>query len=483
MLNRQNLLFLSQPIYLRLGFLCTAVPLSCVIQALAKKSNHLILYVVFYVKLFWNSGMDYFNYKKGKLFAENADVEKIVRQVGTPAYIYSKATFLGHLARIQKAYARLDTTICFSVKACSNINILKVMARAGSGFDIVSGGELYRVLKAGGDPEKIVFAGVGKTDSEIIDSLKAGIAYFNIESEQELQNIIGLAKKFRPKHIPKAALRINPDIAHKTHAYIATGQKGTKFGVDFNLAQKIFADYGHSKFVNLCAIHVHLGSGGKTIDPYVAAVKKILPLVDGLRSKGFAIEALDIGGGYGADYESDTAPSAESYAAGIVPLLKDKNLNLILEPGKSISANSAILLTRVLYTKKSGNKKFIIVDAAMNDLIRPTLYDAFHFIWPAKVNPKLTPAERSKKITMSGLEIVDVVGPVCEGADFFAHDRALPPVKKGDLLAIFTAGAYGFTMSSNYNARCRPPEILVEGNKFKVIRKRESYNDLIALEK
>ena len=250
-------------------------------------------------------------------------------------------------------------------------------ADAGSGFDVVSGGELFRVRKAGGDPKKTVFAGVGKTDSEIIDALKAGIAYFNIESEQEVQTIIGLAKKFKPKLPPRAALRINPDIEYKSHKYLITGKGQTKFGVDFRVAKKIFADYGHNKFVNLCAIHVHLGSGGKTIDPYVSAVKKILPFIDLLRSKGFAIEALDLGGGYGADYESDTAPSAEKYAAGIVPLLKEKNLKLLLEPGKSIAANAAILLTKVLYTKQSGGKKFVIVDAAMNDLIRPALYGAF----------------------------------------------------------------------------------------------------------
>lgn len=427
--------------------------------------------------------MDYFNYKNGKLFAENVAVEKIAKNVGTPAYIYSKATFLEHFNRIKRAYRQTDATICFSVKACSNIHILKFLADAGSGFDVVSGGELFRVRQAGGEPKKTVFAGVGKTDAEIIDALKAGIAYINIESEQEVQTIIGLVKKFKPKLPPRAALRINPDIEYKSHKYLITGKGQTKFGVDFQVAEKIFADYGHNKFVNLCAIHVHLGSGGKTIDPYVATVKKILPFIDELRSKGFAIEALDLGGGYGADYESDTAPSAEKYAAGIVPLLKDKNLKLLLEPGKSIAANAAILLTKVLYTKQSGGKKYVIVDAAMNDLIRPALYDAFHFIWPIKVIPKLVPLQRSRKVKMKGLELVDVVGPVCESGDFFAHDRLLPPVKRGDLLAVFTAGAYGFTMASNYNARPRPPEILVSGNKFKIIRPRESFRDLISIER
>jgi len=427
--------------------------------------------------------MDYFRYKKGKLFAEDVPVSRIANAAGTPAYIYSKATFLEHFERLKRAYRRLDTTICFSVKACSNIHILKFLAKAGSGFDVVSSGELFRVLKAGGDPRKTVFAGVGKTDDEITFALKSGIAFLNVESEQELRTVVDIAKKLKLKERPKVEVRINPDIEYKSHKYLVTSKAQTKFGVDFSIGKKLFSDYGHNKFINLCGVHVHLGSGGKTIDPYVAAVKKILPFIDRLRSYGFAIETLDLGGGFAADYESDTAPSAEIYAAGIVPLLKDKNLKLLVEPGKSIAANAAILLTKVLYTKTSGGKKFVIVDAAMNDLIRPALYDAFHFIWPVKVDSKWLPKERSRNVKMKGLEIVDVVGPVCEGSDFFARDRFLPPVKRGDLLAIFTVGAYGFTMASNYNARPRPPEILVDGNKFKIIRPRESYDDLIESEK
>jgi diaminopimelate decarboxylase len=429
--------------------------------------------------------MDYFNYKNGKLFAENVDVEQVAAETGTPTYIYSKATFIEHLHRIQKAYAELETTICYSVKACGNINILKFLAKEGSGFDIVSGGELYRVLHAGGDPAKIVYAGVGKTDREIIEALNAGIGYFNIESEAELENLIRLVKRNSSVHDkqPRAALRVNPDVDYKTHTFLTTGKKETKFGVDIERAQKVFADYGGNGAVMLSAIHVHLGTGGKKIDPYVEAVQKILPLIDRLRSNGHNIEALDLGGGYGADYESDTVPSADEYAAGIVPLLKDKNLKLILEPGKSISANAGILLTRVLYTKRGGAKEFVIVDAGMNDLIRPSLYDAFHFIWPAKVQKKFVPARRTKDLQPDGARVVDIVGPICEGADFFAKDRALPPVQRGDLLCIFTAGAYGFSMSSNYNARCRAAEVLVDGNKFSLIRKRETYKDLTALEK
>ncbi len=425
--------------------------------------------------------MDSFNYKNGKLFAENVDVRKIAAKVGTPVYIYSKATFTEHLQKVQKAYSALDSTVCYSVKACSNINILKFMAEAGSGFDIVSGGELYRAMQAGANPSKIVYAGVGKTDKEIVEALKAGIGYFNIESEAELENLIKLAKEL--KKIPKAALRVNPDVDPETHTYTTTGKKETKFGVDIEQARRVFSDYGKNKTVKLCAIHIHLGSAGHTVEPYVEALEKILSLIEQLRSDGFTIEAVDIGGGMGADYVTGTSPTAAEYAAVMVPLLKGKNLKLILEPGASIAANSAILVTQVLYLKKGGEKKFVIVDAGMNDLIRPPLYGAFHFIWPAKVDRNLVPVQRQKDWQPQGTEIVDIVGPICEGADFFAKDRALPPVKRGDLLSIFTAGAYGFTMSSNYNARGRAAEVLVDGDKFKVIRKRETYKDLIALEK
>jgi len=425
--------------------------------------------------------MDYFNYKNARLFAENVDVEKIAAKAGTPVYIYSKATFIDHLQKIQKAYSRLDATICYSVKACGNINILKFMAEAGIGFDIVSGGELYRVQQAGGDCSKVVYAGVGKTDKEIIEALDTRIGYFNIESEAEMENLIRLAKQ-QGKH-PKAALRINPNVDPKTHIYTTTGKKETKFGIDIKRAKKVFADYGGNDSVALCAIHIHLGSAGHTVEPYVEAIEKALALIDQLRSDGFTIEALDIGGGYGADYVTAESPTAADYAAAIVPLLTGRNLKLILEPGASIAANAAILVMQVLYLKSSGSKKFVIVDAAMNDLIRPPLYGAFHFIWPTKVDKKFVPLRRDKNLQLAGTEVVDVVGPVCEPADFFAKDRAIPPVERGDLLSIFTAGAYCFTMSSNYNTRGRAAEVLVDGDKFSIIRKRESYEDLISAEK
>jgi diaminopimelate decarboxylase len=426
--------------------------------------------------------MDRFEYRAGRLFAENVAVDELAARHGTPLFIYSKKTFLDHLGKIQKAWSGVDTTVCYSVKACGNINILKFLAAAGSGFDIVSGGELFRVQKAGGDVSKVVYAGVGKTDKEIIEALNAGIGYFNIESEAELENLIALAKKTGKR--TKAALRVNPDVDPGTHKHITTGVRETKFGVDIERAMKVFADYGKNEDVRLCAIHVHLGSGGKTIDPYVTAVGKILPVIDDLRRKGFTIEALDLGGGFGADYETSTVPSSEAYAKGLVPLLADKKLKVILEPGKAIAANSAILVTRVTFLKKGGEKKFVIVDGGMNDLIRPSLYDAFHFIWPVQVNAGFVPAGRCKDMSaeMKGLEKVDVVGPICEGADFFAKDRSIPPVGRGELLSIFTAGAYGFTMASNYNARPLAAEVLVDGDEATLIRRRQTYDDLITPE-
>ena len=425
--------------------------------------------------------MDFFSYKNGELFAENVSVLKIAQAVGTPVYIYSKATLLDHYNKVKQAFSELDTLVCYSIKASANIHILKMLAEAGSGFDIVSGGELFRAKQAGADASKIVFAGVGKTDQEIVEALEAGIGYFNIESEAELENLIELSRKLGKN--PKAALRVNPDVDPRTHTYTTTGKKESKFGVDIERARQVFNQYGRNGVVRLDGIHIHLGSAGKSVQPYAEALQKTLTLIDDLRSDGFTIEALDMGGGYGADYETSTAPLAADYARAIIPLLRDKGLKLILEPGASIAANAAILLTRVLYLKKGGKKRFVIVDAGMNDLIRPPLYDAFHFIWPAKVTPSLVPPRKFRYLNMEGTEQVDVVGPICEGADFFAKERPLPPVKRGDLITIFTAGAYGYTMSSNYNARPLLPEVLVDGDNFTVIRRRQTYDDLIAHEK
>ena len=425
--------------------------------------------------------MDRFDYIDGKLFAEGVDVARIAEQIGTPVYIYSKATFLDHLSKIKTAFSELDTTVCFSIKACGNINILKFLAAAGSGFDIVSGGELYRAKQAGADMSKVVYAGVGKTDKEILEALQAGIGYFNIESEEEMANIIKIAKANNLK--TKAALRVNPDVDYGAKAMTNVGVKDTKFGVDIERAKRVFQDFGHDNNVDLCAIHVHLGSEGKKAEPYSKALEKIVPLIDDLRAAGHRIEAIDMGGGYGADYETGTAPPAEKYAEAIVPMLKGKNLKLILEPGASVAANAAIMLTKVLYLKTGKEKKFVIVDAGMNDLIRPPLYGSFHFIWPAQVKSELMPGKREKDITIDGTEVVDVVGPICESTDFLATARSLAPVQRGDLVAVFTTGAYGYSMSSNYNSRPMLPEVLVDGDDFTVIRKRQTYENLVELEK
>lgn len=425
--------------------------------------------------------MDFFSYQEGNLFVEDIPVADIAREVGTPVYIYSKATFIDHLTKIQKAYTDVDTTVCFSIKACGNINILRFMAEQGSGFDVVSGGELFRAREAGADMAKTVYAGVGKTDREIVEALDADIGYFNIESEEELENIIRISDEKGKR--ARAALRVNPDVDPKTHTYITTGKKESKFGVDIERARRVFDTHGNNGSVDLCALHIHLGSGGKTIDPYVEALEKILSLVDDLTTAGHHIEAIDLGGGYGADYTTGYGPSAVDYAAGIKPLLRGRDLKLILEPGKSIAANAGILLTRVLYRKTGGSKRFVIVDAGMNDLLRPPLYNAFHFIWPVSVADRHLPLQKKETMEMAGLEKADIVGPICEGSDFFAKDRAIPPVRRGDLMAIFTAGAYGATMSSNYNARPMLPEVLVDGNHYTVIRRRQTYEDLVRLER
>ncbi len=424
--------------------------------------------------------MDRFSYRDNQLFCEDLPVKEIARQVGTPAYVYSLDTFRQHYSRFQQAFASLNPLICYSVKACGNINILRHLAQWGSGFDVVSGGELYRVEQAGGDTSKVVFAGVGKTDEELSHAIAAGIAYFNIESEAELENLIRLASQ--AGKTVNAALRVNPDVDPKTHRHTTTGKKGTKFGVDLDRAVRVFQQYGENSHVRLSCIHIHIGSPVNSVEPYVEAVIRTLQLIVQLRQQGFAIEAIIIGGGYGADYVTGMAPVALDYANVIVPLIEGKNLRLILEPGRSIAGNAGILITRVLYTKQAGDKKMVIVDAAMNDLIRPAFYDAFHFIWPVHPAPEHLIDQRQNPEPLEGLETVDVVGPICESGDFLAKDRQLPPLKRGDLLAVFTAGAYGFVMSSQYNARPRVAEILVDGNQLQTIRRRETYADLIAHE-
>lgn len=424
--------------------------------------------------------MDSFAYRDGELYCEDVPARAIAEQVGTPVFIYSAATFRDHYLKMAEAFRELEPIVCYSIKSCQNLHILRLLAGWGAGMDVVSGGELFRALQAGADPSKIVFAGVGKTDAEIHEAIDARIGWFNIESEAELANLIEIARA-RGQTV-RAALRVNPDVDPQTHRHTTTGKRETKFGVDLERGRRVFAEFGRDRNVRLCGIHLHLGSPVNVIEAYVEAIRKTLELIEELRAEGHAIDTLDIGGGFRAHYEDQEAPTARAYAEKIVPLLRDRGLQIILEPGRTIAANAGILLTRTLYVKKGGDKSFVIVDGSMTELIRPVLYDAYHFIWPARPGPGFVPAPRGRGLNFPGTSEVDVVGPVCESGDFLGKGRMLPPVKRGDLIAVFTAGAYGFVMASHYNSRPNAAEVLVEGDTFRVIRRRESYADLIAAE-
>jgi diaminopimelate decarboxylase len=434
--------------------------------------------------------MDYFRYDDGRLRCEEVDLGELAARAGTPTYIYSRATFALHYDRIAEAFAPLNPLICYSVKSCSNVHILKVLAERGAGMDVVSGGELHRTRLAGVPGSKVLYAGVGKTETEIRDALGAGlgaepIGTFNIESEPEFQVIANIARAMNVQ--ARAALRVNPDVDAHTHAYTTTGTAETKFGVDLTRAREFFARYGRHSHLRLTGVHLHLGSPINSTAPYVEAIRRALALMDTLAKEGFEIDTLDVGGGFAADYTTGNSLDAAAYAAAIVPLLRDRvtprgggaGLRLIIEPGRTISANAGVLLTRVQYVKRSGLKKFIVCDAGMQTLIRPSLYGAFHFIWPAAVAPQHTPERRAEKLDLPGLEVCDVVGPICESGDFLAKDRSLPPVARGDLLAVFAAGAYGMSMASRYNSQPFPAEVLIDGTRATVIRRRETYDDLV----
>lgn len=429
--------------------------------------------------------MDHFEYKNGQLFCEEVNLDELASRVGTPTYIYSRATFEEHYKRLAEAFAELDPIICYSIKSCGNLHICRLLADLGSGMDVVSGGELFRAQQAGADMSKIVYAGVGKTDQEIRAALEAKIGYFNIESEAEFENIASIAKQIGATG--RAALRVNPDVADPdTHEKTTTGKKETKFGVDIERAKRFFERYGQDAHLRLSAIHLHIGSPIYSPQPYVDAITKALTLIDELRAQGHEIDALDIGGGFAADYETGESPLATDYAAQIVPLLRDFHAGggkVILEPGRAIAGNAGVLLTRVQYVKLGGRKKFVIVDGGMHHLIRPTLYESFHFLWPTNVAPMHEPAERREQMDLAGLEACDVVGPICETGDYLAQDRPLPPVARGDLLCVFTAGAYGIVMASHYNAMPNPAEVLISGDQATLIRRRETYDDLVEAER
>lgn len=425
--------------------------------------------------------MDAFNYHNGQLRCEDVNLDELAEKVGTPVYVYSKHTLLDHYDKIAAAFGELDPLICYSIKSCGNVNIVRALAERGAGMDVVSGGEIHRARLGGADMSKIVYAGVGKTDDEIRAGLDAGIGWFNIESEAEFENIAAIAGAMgKTTH---AALRVNPDVADpRTHAKTTTGSKETKFGVDIERARRFFETYGDNAHCKLTAVHLHIGSPIYSAEPYVLAITKALELIDELRAAGHTVDTIDIGGGYAADYESGKSPDYETYAAQIVPLLRGKDLRVILEPGRTIAGNAGVLLTRVQYIKQGGAKKFVIVDTGMHHLIRPSMYDAFHFIWPTRVDEAHVPAARLAEMPNAGLEVSEIVGPICETGDTLAKGRAIPPVQRGDLLAIFTAGAYGMCMASNYNSMQRPAEVLVDGDSATIIRKRETYDELTEAE-
>jgi diaminopimelate decarboxylase len=426
--------------------------------------------------------MDFFNYQNGELYCENVPAAKIAKEVGTPAYVYSKATLVHHYKQIAEAFAPINATVCYSIKSCGNINLCKILAQLGCGFDVTSGGELFRAIQAGGDPKKIIYAGVGKTDQEIIDGINTGIAAFNLESEAEIENIDRVAGSIGKQAI--GAIRINPDVDPKTHAKTTTGKKETKFGVDIERAERVFEQYRNLKNLRIAGVHIHIGSPVYEIEPYIEAVKKMTALIDRLTDRGHKIEWFDMGGGFGVNYERpDQAFPVTEHAKALIPLLAGKPYHVALEPGRYIAGNAGILLTQVLYRKMGGEKKFVIVDAGMNDLIRPTLYESYHHIWPVKPDLANLQTPRLKSYEPVNGEMVDVVGPICESGDYLAKNRPLPTTKRGDLLAVFTAGAYGFSMSSNYNNRPRAPEVLVDRDTYKIIRRRETLEDLVALER
>jgi diaminopimelate decarboxylase len=419
--------------------------------------------------------MDFFRYRSGQLHAEDVAIADLVRDVKTPAYVYSKATLLDHYEKLARAFEPLAPLICYSVKANSNLSILRLMKERDGGFDVVSGGELFRTMKIDADPSRVVFAGVGKTDEEIRYALRKQIFLFNVESRPELERIHAIAREMGTR--ARVALRVNPDVDPHTHKYIATGKKETKFGVDFERAEETLRGIRDLDAVELLGLHMHIGSQILETEPYRAALEKLLDFADRQRAAGLPIQLLNIGGGFGIYYKERTAKSADEMAQVFVPPLRERGYRLLLEPGRFITGNAGILVTRVTYVKRSGERRFVICDAGMNDLIRPALYGSYHRIWPVAAGA----AEDEPGAPALAGE-ADIVGPICESGDFFAKDRAFPEVSPGDLLAVFSAGAYGMSMASNYNSHPRPVEVLVDGAGFRVIRRRETYDDLVAPE-
>jgi diaminopimelate decarboxylase len=411
--------------------------------------------------------MSHFDYRRAVLSCEAVSLAALAADTGTPTYVYSKAALLESLAGYHRAFDAVPHMVCYSVKANSNLAVLSVLARAGAGADIVSGGELYRALRAGVPPKKIIFSGVGKSRDELREALKADILMFNVESQSELRVLDDVAREMGVR--APVALRINPDVDPQTHPYIATGLKTSKFGIPYGEALAAYEEAAELPGLEVVGADMHIGSQLTKATPVADAVGRIVALVKALRERRIEIRMIDVGGGLGIRYRDETPPTHEEYATLLLPALREAGVTVLLEPGRSIVGNAGILLTRVLYRKDTGTKKFVVVDAAMNDLIRPSLYSAYHEIVPVDEGRRARPAET-----------VDVVGPICESGDFLAKDRALPRVEADDLLAVMSAGAYGFVMASNYNTRPRPAEVLVDGTGYTIVRRRETYEDLVA---
>jgi len=410
--------------------------------------------------------MTAFAYQGSELCCEEVPLAKIAQDVGTPCYIYSRRMLVAGYSALDQAFTGLPHLICYAMKANANLAILRVFIEAGGGLDIVSGGELFRALHAGANVQRIVFAGVGKRAEEIEAALRADILLFNVESPQELEAIHTVAAKHGTR--ARVALRVNPDVDPQTHPYISTGLRQSKFGVPIQEARELYHSMRALPYLDPVGVHAHIGSQITQVAPFQASVAKLVPLVHALRQDGFNIQYLDIGGGIGIRYKDEGPPAPTEYANTLRPLLGALACTVLMEPGRFLVGNAGSLVTRVLYEKANQDKKFLVVDGGMNDLIRPSLYNAYHTILPvvqrANGHPEVT---------------LDVVGPICESGDFLAKDRSLPACQPGDLLAVLSAGAYGFAMASNYNARPRVPEVMVNGDQFAVVRARETYEDLI----
>jgi diaminopimelate decarboxylase len=424
--------------------------------------------------------MDHFHYRNRVLHCEDIPVSQLAAQYGTPLFVYSQATLLHHLRQLQTAFAPADPLICFSNKTNPNTHICRLMVEHGSGVDVTSGGELFRALRAGCPSSRIVFAGVGKTDAEMRYGLENNVLMFNVESEQELLALGEVAKSMG--RVAQVALRVNPDLPPKTHIKTDTSVKGVKFGLDIETVLEVAQGVVGHPHLKVVGLHFHLGSPILSADPYRQGGEKALKLIAALRGQGHAIEYLNMGGGFGIHYRKQEAKPASAFAEVILPVVKQANCRLVLEPGRFIVGNAGILVSRVIFTKETGGKHYIIQDAAMNDLIRPTLYDSFHRIWPVAPPAGLPAPPDDYEADIPNTLKQNVVGPVCESGDFLAKERALPAVHRGDLLATFSAGAYGMAMSSNYNSRLRAAEVLVTGGTPRLIRRRETYADLVATE-